>query len=223
MKSPRPNSARCAFTLGELLLIIVILAILAAVVLPETGRGNRGMGYIVYCMNNQRQVAIGLNQWADDHSRAYPPQVSSTNGGTAEAFASSGPSVHFGVLSNYLVKDYRVLICPSDKKKIAATNSSVLTDGNVSYFFNLDAAPNQTYSFVSGDRHLEMNHKPVPPGLFTLTTNMIPGWTKELHGTGRSSPVGVMAFADTHTESVRKDLTIVLQRQTLATNRLAVP
>jgi prepilin-type processing-associated H-X9-DG protein len=121
------------------------------------------------------------------------------------------------------VKDYRVLICPLDEKKIAATNLNALTDRNVSYFFNLDAAPDQTNGFVSGDRNLEMNHKPVPPGLFTLTTNMVPAWTTELHQIGSSSPMGTMAFVDGHVEAVRKDLTIVLQRQTVATNRLAVP
>jgi prepilin-type N-terminal cleavage/methylation domain-containing protein len=223
MKSPRPESARCAFTLIELLLVIVILAILAAVVLPVSGTGNRRMAYRAYCINNQKQVALGLFQWAEDHSRVYPPQAPSTNGGTAEAFGSGGPSVHFGALSNYLVKNYRVLICPSDKKKVAATNFTALTDGNVSYFFNLDAAPDQTNGFVGGDRHLEMNHKPVPPGRFTITTNMIPAWTTELHPRNASPPEGVMAFVDGHAEVVRKDLTIVLQRQTLATNRLAVP
>jgi len=219
------KSACCAFTLIELLVVFAILGLLFFMVTPmiDGRRGDRLPS--THCMSNQRQIGIGLIMWSEEHSRAFPPQVSKTNEGTAEAFHSAGSSVHFGALSNYLSKGgYYLLICPTDKKKkFVATNFSVLTDRNVSYFFNLDAAPRLTNSFTIGDRHLEADRKPVWPGLFTLTTNMAVGWTTELHHNGSGPRMGVMAFVDGHAEVIKSDLTRSIRRQTLVTNRLAVP
>jgi hypothetical protein len=223
MKTPRSKSARCAFTLMELLALIMILALLLFMILPMIDRRIGDRDPNVHCMINQRQIGIGMIMWSEDHSRAFPPHVSKTNEGTSEVFSSAGASVHFGALSNYLSKSCNVLVCPTDKKKLAATNFSLLTDRNVSYFFNLDTAPGLTNSFMLGDRHLAIDHKSVPPGLFTVSANMAMGWTTELHHRGSSRPAGVMEFVDGHAEVVRSDLQRVLQRQTVRTNRLAVP
>jgi prepilin-type processing-associated H-X9-DG protein len=115
-----------------------------------------------------------------------------------------------------------MLFCPTEKNRQVATNFSELSDANLSYFADVDAGTNkQAASILSGDRHLQADGKPVRPGLFTLTTNLVLGWTGELHS--KFAPRGSLAFVDGHVENVRTNLSVIFQKQDLATNRLAVP
>jgi len=134
------------------------------------------MGYIVYCMNNQKQVAVGLIQWGRTIPERILRRFPSTNGGDGRSFrfvwavrSLRRPLELFGEGLSCL--DLSVGQKRKSRRQIPVCSPMA----NVSYFFNLDAAPNQTYSFVSGDRHLEMNHKPVPPGLFYAHNEYDPG------------------------------------------------
>lgn len=59
------------FTLIELLIVIAILTILAALLLPALGRA-RYEAMRIGCVNNLRQAAIGLQHYAGDSKRYYP-------------------------------------------------------------------------------------------------------------------------------------------------------
>lgn len=65
----RHGAAR-AFTMIELLIVIAIVAILAALLLPALSRAKQAAEMAV-CQSNLRQVNIGLRLYLDDH-RAYP-------------------------------------------------------------------------------------------------------------------------------------------------------
>lgn len=60
------NRALRAFTLIELLVVVAIIAILAALLLPSLA-GARERGRRASCLNNLRQVGIGINVYADEH------------------------------------------------------------------------------------------------------------------------------------------------------------
>ncbi|MCL5670164.1 MAG: prepilin-type N-terminal cleavage/methylation domain-containing protein, partial [Acidobacteria bacterium] len=62
---------RHAFTLIELLVVIAIIAILAAILFPVFGK-VREKAYQSQCMNNQRQLAIGLISFAQDNDETLP-------------------------------------------------------------------------------------------------------------------------------------------------------
>ena len=55
------------FTLIELLIVIAIIAILAAILLPALNKA-RNKARATTCLNNQKQIGLGLLQYADDYN-----------------------------------------------------------------------------------------------------------------------------------------------------------
>lgn len=70
----RGKLERLAFTLVELLMVIAICAILAALLFPALG-GARSQARSTYCLNNLRQMALALHAYAGDHEDAFPANM----------------------------------------------------------------------------------------------------------------------------------------------------
>ncbi len=70
--------SRRAFTLLELLVVISVIAILAALLLPTLSKG-KGKAQGVYCLNNGKEMMIAMSLYTDDHQSFFPPNPDDGN------------------------------------------------------------------------------------------------------------------------------------------------
>jgi len=224
MKIATTNFKHAGLTLIELLVLVAVIIILAGMAIPTRTEPHRAYG--VVCMSHQKQIGLGLIMFEGDNNWQFPWQVAGANGGSLDLISPGQVSPHFQRLSQYIPNLTDLLLCPTDKNRKPADNISQLRDENVSYFLNLGAGTNTpiSTSILGGDRHLEADNKPVHPGLFICTSNMVLSWSSELHGKMSNGPHGGLLFGDGHVQfTTSKDLNDFIQRQPAATNRFAVP
>jgi prepilin-type N-terminal cleavage/methylation domain-containing protein len=65
------STAHKGFSLVELLLVITILAVLAALLMPAL-RAARDRAKNAQCVNNSRQIGVGLNGYLQDNNQLFP-------------------------------------------------------------------------------------------------------------------------------------------------------
>jgi len=122
MKSPLPNRfarSGLAFSLVELLVVIGIIALLAALLLPTLGKAKES-GRGAACLNNLRQIGIVLNIWINEHDNKLPelydPLINLTAVATNVASLTNKITVD-QLLTNDL-DSKQVFRCPSDRKAL---------------------------------------------------------------------------------------------------------
>ncbi|MDP3790418.1 MAG: DUF1559 domain-containing protein [Candidatus Omnitrophota bacterium] len=65
------KSSLTGFTLLELLVVLVIIGILAALLIPALGKAREGARRVA-CANNLRQIGIAVHMYLDDHDGFFP-------------------------------------------------------------------------------------------------------------------------------------------------------
>jgi prepilin-type processing-associated H-X9-DG protein len=207
---------KAAFTFVEMLIVLVLIIVLAIILWPSN---TEKKARTINCLSNLKQIGIGLKLYADDDNGRFPLQISATNSGTTEFIKSVPIFSRFQIASNEFGNSTKILICPFDTKRHAATDFKTLTDSNISYFLNADAMTTSPDSMLSGDRFLQVNGRPVKPGLFMLTTNLHVTWTPGVHNGG-----GNLLLSDGSAEQTENGmLPTIIQRQLFDTNRILIP
>jgi prepilin-type N-terminal cleavage/methylation domain-containing protein/prepilin-type processing-associated H-X9-DG protein len=225
MKTNCSNQRNHALTLVEVLVVIAIVVILAAMLFPYGPRPKR-TAQRISCVNNLKQIGYAYRIWEEDNNTdKFPMSVSVTNGGTMEIFANGNPFqnlafLNYQVISNELSTP-KILICPADENHFIATNFSIgFNNQNVSYFVGVDANENNPQMLLAGDDNFEISSVPVKSGLLEISTNAPIAWSAARH-----KFAGNIGLAD---GSVQQASTISLHQWLLpqtgvATNRILIP
>lgn len=89
----RSRKSRFSFTLIELLLIVGIIAILAAILLPALSRA-KDVAKEIQCVNLQKHISVAFMMYTSDNNGYFPPVCDATwYGGSL----SKNPEWYFGV------------------------------------------------------------------------------------------------------------------------------
>ena len=177
---PYCHSKQRAFTLVELLIILAILFILAALCTPAFIKA-KARAQRIRCVSHLKQIGLSYRQWALDNKDQYPMQVAVTNGGVRELIEAGYFESPFVVISNELNTPF-ILWCPADKRQRAAASFSTgFGASNVNYFVGLDADETQPQMFLAGDDNLLLNGQPVKRGIVELTTNSAVAYSGTRH------------------------------------------
>jgi prepilin-type N-terminal cleavage/methylation domain-containing protein len=200
MKSPWHNRENRAFTLVEMLVVIAIIAILAALLLPALLRGKQ-RALRVECIGNLKQIGTAFQIFAHDHHGRFPMEISTTEGGSHEYVDAgnniSGPFYfsyrHLQTLANELVVP-RMLVCPADTARESAPSFGALQNSNVSYFVGVYSDPDVPAAILAGDRNIT-NDSGATPSMVRSGAGL--RWTRELH-----LFKGNVLFSDSHVEQM---------------------
>ncbi len=110
-----PANAHSAFTLVELLIVIVVIGVLVSLLLPAVN-AVRETARRTHCLSNLRQIGLAMEQYVDIHKRfplaAQLPSVTPDKPDLAD------------VLGGFAENNRELFACPSDREFFAAEGIS---------------------------------------------------------------------------------------------------
>ena len=122
--TPIVGEDRTAFTLVELLVVVAIIAILAALLLPVLGR-SKNKAVTTACGNNLRQLQKAWLLYVTDHEDRLPPSISVNSrnvegswvlGNAKEDVATT--NIEAGIIFQYTGRSVGIYRCPADKSTL---------------------------------------------------------------------------------------------------------
>ena len=215
MKNPLSHRTTGAFTLLELLTVIAIIGILAALLMPALEQA-KARARRIQCIGNQKEIGLACLLFANDHGGKFQTHVSTNDGGSLE-FVVAGYQIpghifyfsyqQFRPLASSLVTP-KLLVCPANLRRSPAANFSQFNNNsNLSYNIGIKADPGIPGAILTTDYGL--------PGVnaIPLTCAIIHIPAIDPHPSWFGFP-GNILFSDGHVEESRD--AIVLSQETVA-------
>jgi prepilin-type processing-associated H-X9-DG protein/prepilin-type N-terminal cleavage/methylation domain-containing protein len=197
-RAPRSRGV-VGFTLVELLLVIAVISILAALLLPALGKArSRALG--AFCLNNARQLGIAWVTYSDDHSGrlAYNFGGNSSSRGIAPHnelnwvnnimnWELDADNTNLAGIKNAALGPYtsstRIYHCPSDAALSAVQKGAGWTERIRSYSMNAMVGD-------AGDASTSGSNVNNPDYVQFFTMSAIP------------QPTKIFVFLDEHPDSI---------------------
>src|SRR5262249_49244307 len=116
--TPRPvTRARSGFTLVELLVVVAVIGVLAALLLPTLAQARESARRTA-CASNLRQIGMALRVYVDDHDGLYPVLPLTTPPEDENDADEGGPVTDWEEVVQPYLRSERILRCPSDPSPV---------------------------------------------------------------------------------------------------------
>ncbi len=150
---------RAAFTLIELLIVIAIIAVLAALLFPAA-QGAMEKAKRAKCVSNVRQLGASFTVFASDNAGFLPhcriPIQADLDGPTP--WLDQQGNIRFGVTNLYAlgyVKELSLWVCPSDRRDNVPANPVFVAKSATAF----DPTKNCSYLYIVGHNVLTSREK----------------------------------------------------------------
>lgn len=170
MKLPRRKVGTRAFTLIDLIIVLVTIFLLWTFMTVWHQPRNRANGARIKCASNLKMVSLAFRIFANENNEHYPFAVPNlTNEHTGTLLTSNGTTarawMHFQALSNEL-QSAKVLMCREDTNRLSNAAEDFLDstpkslshrekrDWALSYFVGLAADETKAEAILAGDRNI---------------------------------------------------------------------
>ena len=148
------------FTLVEMLVVIAIISLLAALLLPVLAQA-KARAKRIQCVGNLREIGVADHVFENEHGGKLPTQTSTNDGGASElvtaAYQVSGPFYYSSSFLRPLAGELGapgLFACPADLERWPAANFNAFANTNLSYSVGLVADANNPGAILLADRSL---------------------------------------------------------------------
>jgi prepilin-type N-terminal cleavage/methylation domain-containing protein len=207
-----PQRRSSGFTLMEMLVVVAIIAVLAALLLPALGRA-KARAQEAICQNNLHQIDLSVHLYADDSADAFPQSTNYPPG----AFTD-----YTRLLKSYVGQTAasperaRIFACPADTFSYAQNDEDYVAEGlhqqaryfYSSYAFNggnflIGKPPVQRWDGIAG-RKLTSIKGPAQTALVLEFAGLLPfSWHVPGRAAHFNNALDMMGYVDGHVSFIK--------------------